>query len=595
MKLIDASQEWGCFRIINHQIPTTLMSDMKSVVRSLLDLPPEIKRRNTDVIAGSRYVAPNMVNPLYEGLGLYDIGSTHAVLDFCTQLDASPQQRCFIEWSWISMYPSLNGVGSVSIIWRDILAMVHANPRLHNFFVENVERKIGDGNRVKFWDDIWRGSLSLKSQFPRLYQLSVDKEITVKLQITCRDSTNNWCFNFRRPLLGWEADEVIRLQNMLGSRPCLHSGQKDSISWKAHQSGLFKVGDTYDWDTILRYSQSIHELAMDIGNKLAQSMGLASDLFMGWPCQFRINKYSFTPETLRSSRVQIHTDSGFLTILQDDENVSGLEVMDKKSGEFVPVDPMPGGTLLVNLGDFATVDGVGAASSITLSLNYPYSSTHPKPTSSLRSLSFSSTTSHNVFSTGLISMSPVVKPTRHSIICEAAPNKKADSAAKRARQAEKRRVYNKARKSEVNTRMKKFPPSGIMQPGGHYLQQHQQAQQMTPQSLMAARSSMLYSQQQFSALQQQQALHSQLGMSSGGSSGLHMLQSEANSSGTTGGALGAGGFPDFGRGSTGEGLQASGRGKQEIGSSEGRGGGSSGGHGGEGGESLYLKASEDGN
>ncbi|KAI8020405.1 Actin-depolymerizing factor 2 [Camellia lanceoleosa] len=75
----------------------------------------------------------------------------------------------------------------------------------------------------------------------------------------------------------------------------------------------------------------------------------------------------------------------------------------------------------------------------------------PKP----RSLSFSSTTSHNVFSTGLISMSLVVRPTRHSIICEDAPNKKADSAAKRARQAEKRRVHNKARKSEVKTRMKK--------------------------------------------------------------------------------------------------------------------------------------------
>ncbi|CAL5328974.1 unnamed protein product [Camellia sinensis] len=104
----------------------------------------------------------------------------------------------------------------------------------------------------------------------------------------------------------------------------------------------------------------------------------------------------------------------------------------------------------------STASSVGAASSITLSLNYPYSSTHPKPTSSLRSLSLSSTTSHNVFSTGLISMSPVVRPTRHSIICEAAPNKKADSAAKRARQAEKRRVYNKAQKSEVKTRMKKL-------------------------------------------------------------------------------------------------------------------------------------------
>lgn len=41
-------------------------------------------------------------------------------------------------------------------------------------------------------------------------------------------------------------------------------------------------------------------------------------------------------------------------------------------------------------------------------------------------------------------------------MCEAtAPTKKADSAAKRARQSEKRRVYNKSKKSEARTRMKK--------------------------------------------------------------------------------------------------------------------------------------------
>ncbi|CAK9177266.1 unnamed protein product [Ilex paraguariensis] len=199
-KLVQACDEWGCFRIINHQIPTTLMAEMKSVVRSLLDLPMEIKRRNREVIAGSGYVAPSKGNPLYEGLGLYDLGSIEAVHDFCTQLDASPYQR----------------------------------------------------------------------------------------------------------------------------------------------------------ETITRYSQSVHDLAMEIGSKLAKSMGLDKDLFMGWPCQFRINKYSFTTETIGSSGVQIHTDSGFLTILQDDENVGGLEVMDKRSGAFVAVDPLPG-TLLVNLGDIATV------------------------------------------------------------------------------------------------------------------------------------------------------------------------------------------------------------------------------------------------
>ncbi|XP_059454812.1 2-oxoglutarate-dependent dioxygenase DAO-like [Corylus avellana] len=197
-KLREASEEWGCFRIVNHKIPASLMSEMKKVVKELLDLPVEIKKRNTDVIAGSGYVAPSNSNPLYEALGLYDLGSPAAVRAFCSQLDASPQQREIIE----------------------------------------------------------------------------------------------------------------------------------------------------------AYAEAIHELGIDLGRKLAKSMGLAShELFKGWACQFRINKYNFSPETVGSSGVQIHTDSGFLTILQDDENVGGLEVMNK-SGAFVAVHPCAG-TLLVNLGDVA--------------------------------------------------------------------------------------------------------------------------------------------------------------------------------------------------------------------------------------------------
>ncbi|KAI3458720.1 hypothetical protein Pfo_015383 [Paulownia fortunei] len=138
-----------------------------------------------------------------------------------------------------------------------------------------------------------------------------------------------------------------------------------------------------------------------------------------------------------------------------------------------------------------------------------------------------------------------------------------------------------------------YPAGGILQPSAHYMQQHQQAQQMTPQSLMAARSSMLYGAQPYPSLQQQ-ALHSQLGMSSGGSSGL-MLQGEPHSAGGSAG-LGGGGFPDFVRGTPGEGLQTSARAlaggsKQDIGSNvsaEGRGGS-------DGGETLYLKSAEDGN
>ncbi|KAJ6423064.1 hypothetical protein OIU84_024069 [Salix udensis] len=197
-KLRRACEEWGCFRLVNHNISLTLMADMKRVVRSLLDLPFDVKKRNLDVIAGSGYMAPSQANPLYEALGLYDMGSSQAVETFCSQLDASPYQR-----------------------------------------------------------------------------------------------------------------EVIEM-----------------------------------------YAKAIHGVAKDVARKLAESLGLSGDYFESWACQFRINKYNFTPETIGYSGVQIHTDSGFLTILQDDENVGGLEVMNP-SGVYVAVDPVPG-TLLINLGDIAT-------------------------------------------------------------------------------------------------------------------------------------------------------------------------------------------------------------------------------------------------
>ncbi|KAG5040070.1 hypothetical protein JHK85_012546 [Glycine max] len=73
---------------------------------------------------------------------------------------------------------------------------------------------------------------------------------------------------------------------------------------------------------------------------------------------------------------------------------------------------------------------------------------------------------------------------------------------------------------------------------------------------------------EISLLQQQQGMHNQLGMSSSGSQGLHMLQSEATNVGGNATIGTGGGFPDF---------VCIGSGKQDIGiSGEGRGGNSSG-------------------
>lgn len=85
-----------------------------------------------------------------------------------------------------------------------------------------------------------------------------------------------------------------------------------------------------------------------------EGLGMEGDLFKGWPCQLKMNKYNYGAETVGSTGAVMHTDPGFLTILQDDEVVNGLEAVDKISGELVPVDPIPG-SFVVNVGDVATV------------------------------------------------------------------------------------------------------------------------------------------------------------------------------------------------------------------------------------------------
>ncbi|CAL5359220.1 unnamed protein product [Camellia sinensis] len=75
--------------------------------------------------------------------------------------------------------PSIEVSVKVSNIWRDILSVPQSNPRLHSLYVENVEIKIGNGNRVLFWIDNWRGVSCLKLKFPRLYQLCSEKDISL--------------------------------------------------------------------------------------------------------------------------------------------------------------------------------------------------------------------------------------------------------------------------------------------------------------------------------------------------------------------------------------------------------------------------------
>lgn len=133
-----------------------------------------------------------------------------------------------------------------SRIWSDILSVAQSNPRLFDFFKENVEIKVGNGRRIMFWEDAWNGSYCLKDKYPRLFSISIDKGVTLKEMVDRKDSFANWILRFRRNLRIWEEEELRILKDELGSGPSLCLVNLDSISWKEGNSGCFSVKAAYN-------------------------------------------------------------------------------------------------------------------------------------------------------------------------------------------------------------------------------------------------------------------------------------------------------------------------------------------------------------
>ncbi|GJS54022.1 RNA-directed DNA polymerase, eukaryota [Tanacetum coccineum] len=75
-----------------------------------------------------------------------------------------------------------------------------------------LKKRVGNGRDTRFWEDVWRGDMSFKSCFPRVYALEIDKKISVadKLNHNVADSTLR-----RLPRNGVEMDQYRALADIL--------------------------------------------------------------------------------------------------------------------------------------------------------------------------------------------------------------------------------------------------------------------------------------------------------------------------------------------------------------------------------------------
>ena len=98
---------------------------------------------------------------------------------------------------------------------------------------------VGDGERIRFWEDLWWGDQPLGSQYPRLFRVVTDKNIPIS-SILGFTRPFSWNINFRRNL---SDSEIEDLEGLMWSLDRLHISPlvPDKRSWSLSPSGFFTV------------------------------------------------------------------------------------------------------------------------------------------------------------------------------------------------------------------------------------------------------------------------------------------------------------------------------------------------------------------
>ena len=121
---------------------------------------------------------------------------------------------------------------------------------LYGEFHQMVSFKVGNGNRVRFWEDIWLGENSFQSLYPSLFRISTLKSCPISHFMDHSSPRSiaaiNWNFHFSRNLLD---REIIQVQDLLHNLEMhrWNTGVEDTRYWLSDPSGIFSCKSAFDW------------------------------------------------------------------------------------------------------------------------------------------------------------------------------------------------------------------------------------------------------------------------------------------------------------------------------------------------------------
>ena len=112
--------------------------------------------------------------------------------------------------------------------------------KVKNEFLERGSFVVGNGEKTRFWEDIWLGDKPLASQYPSLYNIVHRKQVSVADVLSHAPPPN---LSFRRGLSGDKWTKWLHLVERIMQVNL--TNQNDVFKWGLTDSGIFTVKSMY--------------------------------------------------------------------------------------------------------------------------------------------------------------------------------------------------------------------------------------------------------------------------------------------------------------------------------------------------------------
>ncbi|KAK2428745.1 hypothetical protein QL285_027243 [Trifolium repens] len=140
-------------------------------------------------------------------------------------------------------------VGAVAMAspwWEDLCKM----DKDGGWFANMAVKKLGRGNKIKFWKEVWVGEQSLQQRFPRLLGVSLQQESLIHETGERRNGEWRWELLWRRNFFVWERELLRELEELI--RNVVITVVDDKWMWRPNGEDGFSVKSTYvALDTLL--------------------------------------------------------------------------------------------------------------------------------------------------------------------------------------------------------------------------------------------------------------------------------------------------------------------------------------------------------